>query len=230
MLVEVGLIDGGTGEAVLDVDVDVLLTQREVGGLAVGIDHDKGAARVRAGGHERRLGRHHVTHPVHQVEAGRDGGFLVARVPLLARGQRFRQALHLDFSLQDADASAGLGRPYRHFRGLREDLLFPGVNREGTPVGDCGHLNVDPPHLDRKLPTGVERHLGVLIQIDDRPVRHNDGAALPRLGLEGLANLEARRGSSRRSGPTGQPVFRAASGCQQDEGEGHEHQAAWSGS
>src|SRR5205814_2488679 len=46
LVVEVGLVDGGAGEAVLDVDVDVVLPQLEAGLLAVGVADDEAAALV----------------------------------------------------------------------------------------------------------------------------------------------------------------------------------------
>ena len=46
-MVEVGLVDGRAREAVLDVDVDVVLAQRQLRLLAVGVDGDEGAAGVR---------------------------------------------------------------------------------------------------------------------------------------------------------------------------------------
>src|SRR5262249_37758711 len=50
LVVEVGLVDGGAGEAVLDVDVEVELAQADPGFLAVGGDGAEGAAGVAAGG------------------------------------------------------------------------------------------------------------------------------------------------------------------------------------
>ena len=43
-VIEISLIDGGAGEAVLDVNIDVELAEADLGLLAVGIAGDEGAA------------------------------------------------------------------------------------------------------------------------------------------------------------------------------------------
>src|SRR5262249_19471889 len=56
-LVEIGLVDGGAREAVLDVDVDVIAAQGDLRLLAVGGAGAQGAAGVAAGRPRRRPGR-----------------------------------------------------------------------------------------------------------------------------------------------------------------------------
>ena len=93
-MVEVGLVDGGAGEAVLDVDIDVILAQGELRFLAVGIDGDQGAAGVLAGGHQRRFGGgHQVARPVEQVRGRGAAVCLSLGRELLAGADRLVQAI-----------------------------------------------------------------------------------------------------------------------------------------
>ena len=202
-VIEIRLVDGRAGEAVFDVYVDVVLAQRKLHLLPVGIDGDQSAAGMFAGRHERRFGRRHqVFCPGQAVRrAGRGHDFRLARYACggrddLLAGQYGRiDAADAYLALRNHYAVLVTG-PHGEPRSQRRYLATGGLDHERGAVVlvrfgriAVGDFQIDFALVERDPPVGVELDGCVFVEEQYRPVRQADAPPLALLGGNRIANL-----------------------------------------
>src|SRR5262249_52692569 len=184
LFVEIGLVDGGAGEAVLDVDVDVQLAQRELRFLPVRIDGDQGTAGASAAGDERRVGSgNQIARPFElRADARRRLRLLAARRQHLTGVQRFLHAFDLDLAANDHDCRVAIADYCQQSGPLRANRSLCRVENEVfVGAGRRGDVDVNVPRIDLQ-PTSVrDLHARLFVEIKSGAIRQHNAAALAAL-------------------------------------------------
>ena len=163
-VVEIGLVDGGAGEAVLDVNIDVKLAQAELRFLAVRIEGDQFAPALAIGNQRRIGGDHDIAHPIEQRRRPRcRRRFRGTRQELLARVHHGFQSVHLHFPLRHRDGAVGRDGEFRSQRDgfgsrCRHDKAISVLRSDF-------HINLAA--VEFQSPIRVESNGGVFIQKDN---------------------------------------------------------------
>jgi hypothetical protein len=205
-VVEVGLIDGGAGEAVLDVNVHVIFPQGQAGLLAVRVADDEAAARVGAGGHQRAVGiGHQLPHPAQQVRDARGSdGLLSLRRQLLPGRQRSRESGDLHLSAGHDNAGAVVADADGEAAGAAGHFALRRADDELSISGDLSGLHEHLAGGHFQLALGGALQGGLLVDEQDEAIAQADAAFLSGGGADLLADRQDLGGAGRRPRPAGQ--------------------------
>ena len=212
VVIEIGLIDGRAGEAVLNENVDVVLAQAQHGLVAGGIGHHQPTALVYAGRYERGFGSgDEFTGPAEDMSSLGSGRRLgAAGGQLLAGLNRLTPVVDLHLALHDHHARAvGIGT---HRELCAQGSNFPPsrlYDKRGTVRARLSWRDFDK-HFTRgqhQPAIGFHAASRILVDVQNRSIRQSDPATLAGFRADGTANSNSLSGDCGRSRPRSQ-VFR----------------------